>query len=205
MSPKVSKEHKEQRRANILEAAKEVFIEYGYEQTTMKHIMDAANVSRGGLYQYFSNKEDVYETILEEMLSSSIDRTEEVLNKEDASYWEYLLSCLFGTDMEPDDRMDPLASPSMEFFITGRKDQRRKAYAKTRYYNALKLFTDVIDQGKKQGEFTTSFESETIARTIISFTDGLALDHTILSTEDVKIKEQSILFVEYLKSILGVK
>ncbi len=205
MSPKVSKEHKEQRRANILEAAKDVFIEHGYEQTTMKHIMDAANVSRGGLYQYFSNKEDVYEAILEEMLGTSMDRTEEVLKSEDPSYWEYLLRCLYGPDMEPDNKMDPLASPSLEFFITGRNDPRRRKYAKTRYYNGLKLFTDVIEQGKISGEFTTSFESEMIARTIISFTDGLALDQAIITKEDVKIKEQSILFIEYLRTILGVK
>ncbi|MCA0172618.1 helix-turn-helix domain-containing protein [Bacillus sp. RAR_GA_16] len=53
----------EKRRASIIEAAKQVFIEKGYERTTMKHVMEQAKVSRGGLYQYFLNKEDLYEAI----------------------------------------------------------------------------------------------------------------------------------------------
>ncbi|MGM7703697.1 TetR family transcriptional regulator [Pseudalkalibacillus sp. Hm43] len=205
MSPKVSKEHKEQRRANILEAAKDVFIEHGYEQTTMKHIMDAANVSRGGLYQYFTNKEDVFESLLEEMLGDSVEKAKKLLAEKGLSHWELLLTCLFGEDRTPNNKMHPISATSLEFFITGRKDTRRREYGKMRYYNGVKLFADIIDEGKDCGEFTTSFESETIARTIISYTDGLAVDYAMLPSEDVKLREQSEVFIEYLKAILGVK
>ena len=98
MSPKVTEEHLKQRRAKILAAATQVFIEHGYERTTMKHVMDAANVSRGGLYQYFSNKEDLYEAILEENLSQEVLQTKELLNKQVDSYWDLLLLKLFGGD-----------------------------------------------------------------------------------------------------------
>ncbi|WP_066173806.1 TetR/AcrR family transcriptional regulator [Bacillus marinisedimentorum] len=205
MSPKVSKEHKEQRRANILEAAKEVFIEYGYERTTMKHIMDAANVSRGGLYQYFSNKEDVYEAILEESLTQSGINMQGLLKKEVPSYWDLLMRSIFGESGRPDDEMDPMAPSNLEFFVTGRNDKRRREYGRVRYYNGLKIYKDIIEQGQKSGEFSTRFDSEILARSIISSIDGLALDHTILPSEDIKLKEQSELFVEYLRMALGVE
>ncbi|WP_064091241.1 TetR/AcrR family transcriptional regulator [Rossellomorea aquimaris] len=205
MSPKVSKEHKEQRRANILEAARNVFIEHGYEKTTMKHIMDAANVSRGGLYQYFSNKEDVYETILEESLTKSLNETVDSLKEEVSSYWDLLLMSVFGEDKKPDDEMDPMAPSNLEFFITGRNDQRRREYGKVRYYDGLKIYKDIIDQGQTKGEFSSKFDSEILARSIVSFIDGLALEHSILPKEDLKLKEQSTLFVEYLKLALEVK
>ena len=73
MSPKVSQEHKEQRRSKLLQAAEEVFIEHGYEKSTMKHVMDKAGVSRGGLYQYFDNKEDLFEALIEEQEMEAID------------------------------------------------------------------------------------------------------------------------------------
>ncbi|MGM0904288.1 MAG: TetR/AcrR family transcriptional regulator [Bacillota bacterium] len=205
MSPKVSKEHLEQRRAKIVEAATKVFIEHGYERTTMKHVMDAAEVSRGGLYQYFSNKEDLFEVILAEKLSSQVLETDELLKDTVESHWDLLLTRLFGEGQEPDDKMDPLAASNLEFFITGRNDPRRRSYAQERYSYALKLYANIIKAGQQSGEFSTKYSSEMIARSIIAFIDGLALDDAILPKEDIKLKEQSILFVEYLRLALEVR
>ncbi|WP_243463003.1 TetR/AcrR family transcriptional regulator [Mesobacillus boroniphilus] len=105
----------EQRRADILKAAQEVFIEHGYERATMKHIMDAANVSRGGLYQYFSSKEAVFETILEESLAMELDDTLDMVKENATSYWDMLMKIIFGEDGEPDDDMDPLSPAKLEF------------------------------------------------------------------------------------------
>ncbi|OIK12641.1 TetR/AcrR family transcriptional regulator [Bacillus sp. MUM 13] len=205
MSPKVSEEHIKQRQAKILEAAIQVFIENGYERTTMKHVMDKANVSRGGLYQYFSNKEDLYEAILGENLSRRILETKELLKEKNNSYWDLLLLRLFGEDREPDDKMDPLAPSHLEFFITGRNDKRRRKYGKERYNYGINLYTDIIRAGQESGEFSNTHDSDIIARSIVTFIDGLAIGHAILPTEDLKMKEQSMLFVENLKMTLGVK
>ncbi|WP_085507739.1 TetR/AcrR family transcriptional regulator [Thalassobacillus devorans] len=205
MSPKVSKEHLQQRRADILEAAKRVFIQYGYEAATMKHVMEEAGVSRGGLYQYFSNKEDLYETILKENLSEVSDKTKRSLDEKTASYWDLLLLRVFGEDKQPNDEMDPLAPSNLEFFITGRNDERRRKYGQQRYRKGLKVYADVIEAGQKSGEFSSQYDSKVLARTIISFIDGLALDHAILPEEDVQLKDQSTMLLEYLKMTLNVE
>ncbi|PEJ47743.1 TetR family transcriptional regulator [Bacillus sp. AFS002410] len=204
MSPKVSKEHQQQRRTKILEAAKQVFIENGYERTTMKHVMDASNVSRGGLYQYFANKEDLFEAILADSLSRVYDETRKKLNQKVDSYWELLLLRLFGESRVPNDKMDPLAPSTLEFFITGRNDSRRRKYGKERYHFGIKIYSDVIKEGQKNKEFSTKYDSEIVARMIVSFIDGLALDYAIISNEELMMREQSILFVEFLKMALEV-
>jgi TetR/AcrR family transcriptional regulator, transcriptional repressor of aconitase len=204
MSPKVSQEHMEQRRADILKAAQQVFIEHGYERATMKHIMDAANISRGGLYQYFSSKEAVFETILEESLAMELDETLDMVKENATSYWDMLMQIIFGEDGKPDDDMDPLSPAKLEFFIIGRNDDHRREYGKVRYNNGLKIYATIIEHGQKSGEFSLRFDHQIIARSIISFIDGLAVEHAMLSKEDLKIKEQSIVFVEYLKLALGI-
>ena len=204
MSPKVSQEHMEQRRAEILKAAQQVFIEYGYERATMKHIMDAANISRGGLYQYFSSKEAVFETIMEESLAMELDDTLAMVKENATSYWDMLMKTIFGENGEPDDEMDPMAPAKLEFFIIGRDDDHRREYGTVRYNSGLKLYAHIIEQGQRSGEFSTRFNHEIIARSTIAFIDGLAVEHAMLSKEDIKIKEQSILFVEYLKLALGI-
>lgn len=205
MSPKVNEEHKKKRRANILEAAKAVFIEHGYERVTMKHIMEAAGVSRGGLYQYFSNKEEVFETILEELLTTTINKTMDLLKEEVTSYWELLIKSMFGDGEEqPDDEIDPLSPAKLEYFIIGRNDNHRRKYGKIRYENGIKIYKEIIEQGQRSMEFSSKYDSEIIARFISSFFDGLALDHAILPKEDLKLKEQSILFADHLKKVLEV-
>ncbi|ARI77373.1 TetR/AcrR family transcriptional regulator [Halobacillus mangrovi] len=205
MSPKVSKEHLAKRRAKILNAAKQVFIEHGYERTTMKLVMDAADVSRGGLYQYFSNKEDLYEALLEADLSEAVSATEETLETEVKSHWNLLKQKMFGEDGKPDDEMDPMAPSNLEFFITGRNDSRRRKYGHERYKLGLKLYANVIIAGQQTGEFSSKHDGELIAKSIVSFIDGLALDGAILPKEEIQLKEQSVLFLEYLKAVLEVK
>ena len=53
-----------QKKRFILEKAKEVFVEKGFRSVTMKDIVDACEISRGGLYLYFSSTEEVFLEVL---------------------------------------------------------------------------------------------------------------------------------------------
>ena len=53
-------EKSEQKKAYILEVARKVFMEKGYKSVTMKDIVDACEISRGGLYLYFDSTADLF-------------------------------------------------------------------------------------------------------------------------------------------------
>ena len=53
-----------QKRKYILETARKVFMEKGYLQVTMKDIVEACNISRGGLYLYFSDTGEIFLEVL---------------------------------------------------------------------------------------------------------------------------------------------
>src|SRR6266545_2026229 len=55
----------EQRRAELIDTALEVFAEKGVEGTTVKDLSEAAGVARGLLYHYFRSKEDLLRAALE--------------------------------------------------------------------------------------------------------------------------------------------
>ena len=44
-----------QKKQYILETARKVFATKGYKDVTMKDIVEACEISRGGLYLYFEN------------------------------------------------------------------------------------------------------------------------------------------------------
>lgn len=56
---------REQRRAQLLELATELFIERGFQGTSMDDIASAAGVTKPVLYQHFSSKEELYSVVIE--------------------------------------------------------------------------------------------------------------------------------------------
>ncbi|UCH85159.1 MAG: TetR/AcrR family transcriptional regulator [Candidatus Latescibacterota bacterium] len=55
---------KEQRRNDIIDAAEKVFFSKGMPNATMEEVAEAAELSKGTIYLYFKNKEDLYLAII---------------------------------------------------------------------------------------------------------------------------------------------
>jgi len=55
----------DQRRATLIEAAGRLFVEKGYEATTMDEIAAAADFAKGTLYHYFANKAELLQVLRE--------------------------------------------------------------------------------------------------------------------------------------------
>lgn len=58
----------DERRRELIDAARALFIEQGYEQTAMSEIARRANVAQGTFYIYFSSKQEVLAAIMRELL-----------------------------------------------------------------------------------------------------------------------------------------
>ena len=53
-----------QKKRYIVEKAREVFVEKGFKKVTMKDIVEACDISRGGLYLYFENTSQIFMEVL---------------------------------------------------------------------------------------------------------------------------------------------
>jgi len=65
--PKVSPEHLEARRMEILDGARRAFAEHGYEGATVTRLEEATGLSRGAIFHYFENKNDLFVELAMEM------------------------------------------------------------------------------------------------------------------------------------------
>ena len=54
----------EKKRTLILDRAKQVFIRKGYSSVTMKDIIDECEISRGGIYVYFSSVDEIFMEVI---------------------------------------------------------------------------------------------------------------------------------------------
>jgi AcrR family transcriptional regulator len=58
--PKVSEEHLEARRAEILEGARRAFAKHGYDGATVAKLEQEIGLSRGAIFHYFGSKLDLF-------------------------------------------------------------------------------------------------------------------------------------------------
>ena len=70
---------KEQRRAQVIAAARATFLASGYHAASMEEIADRAGVSKPVLYQHFPGKLDLYLAILEEGIEALLAATQQAV------------------------------------------------------------------------------------------------------------------------------
>ncbi|MFR1478960.1 MAG: TetR/AcrR family transcriptional regulator, partial [Hydrogeniiclostridium mannosilyticum] len=68
--------------SRILEVAMKLFIEKGYEQTTLQDIADSIGMTRGAIYHHFKDKAEMVDTVMACMFHKTVPYEEIKNNKE---------------------------------------------------------------------------------------------------------------------------
>ena len=72
---------KDARPQELLAAALDLFVERGYASTRLDDVAAKAGVSKGTLYLYFTNKEDLFKAVVREHLLPVLDRAEQTIDQ----------------------------------------------------------------------------------------------------------------------------
>ncbi|HMS80722.1 MAG TPA: TetR/AcrR family transcriptional regulator [Burkholderiaceae bacterium] len=87
---------KESRPAELLDAALDLFVERGYAATRLDDIASRAGVSKGTLYLYFANKEELFKALVRENIVRLLDRFRAEVEDSEAPAAELLAAFLNG-------------------------------------------------------------------------------------------------------------
>ncbi len=69
----------DERREEIIKAARELFQTNDYDKTTMQELMVKLNIAKGTIYHYFSSKQDILEAVVENIVDEELKQKEELL------------------------------------------------------------------------------------------------------------------------------
>lgn len=202
MTPKVSEEYKKKRKQELVEVAREVFVQKGFIRTTMQDIMDRAGISRGALYSYFNNIEHVFLEVLK------YDDQKDIQNfmpSGEGSNWLQIRQWIEEQRTYIERIEQTLLLAKAEFFLSSNyaNDKEHFPYIFERYIRLIEVIENVINVGENRGEFNPQQPSHTIARYIISFLNGLMLDTFQFGYEQTKVKEQLSILLFTLEKLLN--
>jgi AcrR family transcriptional regulator len=187
MSPRI--DVSEERKAQILEAAKESFTERGFHKTRMSDIAEASGLSKGTLYWYFESKDAIILSLLERVFEPELQDLKSLLN-DDQSAKERLLAY---AERGADDIIKMLNWMPLvyEFLVLAFRRDVIKTFISTFYQRNLDLLENLIQQGIDSGEFHSinAQEAAIAMGSIIEGTvmlwiydpEGIDIKHHILS------------------------
>lgn len=73
-------------REKIIDAATKVFFEHGYEEASVKMIIDEAGIVTGSFYHFFPSKEALFEAVIAQFLQDYTERIGTILVNESLSF-----------------------------------------------------------------------------------------------------------------------
>lgn len=87
---------KEARPQELLAAALDLFVERGYAATRLDDVAAQAGVSKGTLYLYFTNKEELFKAVVRENMLPVLGEAEEIVSKHDGHSRELFIEIMRG-------------------------------------------------------------------------------------------------------------
>jgi AcrR family transcriptional regulator len=167
--PKVVPEYKEEAKKKIITAGMEVLGRKGYCATTMDDIAAHLGVSKGALYLYFKNKDDLVVEVVTTMHTQTLNRAMVAFpNNAPLDAWTALLDELLNTDMEHNSLFLEITAMSV------RNPVIRKSFSEKTLFG-LEAATCGIAFQQHQGLVRRDADPRTLAMAVLSIFDGLRI------------------------------
>ncbi|MEU1672906.1 ScbR family autoregulator-binding transcription factor [Streptomyces roseifaciens] len=172
----------------ILEAAGEVFDEYGYESATIAEILGRAGVTKGALYFHFASKEELARGVLSEALT-----TEGVMPQE-SRLQEWVDVGMVLAHRLP---REPLLSAAIRLSA----DRKARDLFGTSWPAWISFIAGQLTAAKEQGELLPHVDTERIAVLFVSAWTGVEILSTALDGGDSLEERIALLYDTILPGI----
>ena len=185
-----------QKKKYILEKARTVFSEKGFKNVTMKDIVDACEISRGGLYLYFSSTEEIFLAVLADDTSEDDEEAVVAALSGDASAGDMLALFLKEQKKEILRKKNNLTVATYEYFSlhkAGTKDNPLK----NQFDTAVRIVEKLIENGVDSGEFYCE-NPVGCARNLMYVVEGLKISSKTIGVSEEAIDRELMYVLEGL-------
>lgn len=164
----------EKRKQELLKIAYRMFIQKGYEETSIDEIIAEAHIAKGTYYYHFPSKEALLEEVINMMIEYEVSRAKEVVASQ-MPVPQKLVGVIASLRPEQDESCIADALNQKENIIMHEKVSRRIVG------EAVPLLAEVVSEGIAQGIFSCEHIEERVRMILIisqnmfdngSFTEG---------------------------------
>lgn len=158
----------DERRAEILDCAQKFFYTKGYEQTSVRDIIDDIGVAKGTFYHYFTSKQALLEALIDRLTEQALAITQPIIEDDQLNAVEKLTH-YYGQAVNWKTENKALFLPLLHVLYL---DENIVLRNKLKEFTIMRItpdFTRVIEQGIAEELFSVTYPVET-AVIILSMT-----------------------------------
>ncbi|SFM11950.1 TetR/AcrR family transcriptional regulator [Halanaerobium salsuginis] len=187
------------RRDTILNEAEKLFIEDGFEKTTVKDIAERAGVAKGTFYYYFDTKEDIITALLERRYNHTEEKAKYILENDSYSALEKLEKIILRLIFTRRGNFKVY-----EFFKIDENAKFMKERNKEFWNKFIPLFTQVVKEGVASGEFEIEYPEEVTEILFMGIDSFLHRHYANFTTEEM-YQDKFCAVEEILNKTLNLK
>ena len=180
----------EQRKQELLNLAYRMFIEKGYENTSIDEIVAKAGIAKGTYYYYFASKEATLEAVIEKMIEKESTVAKEILTKP-LPIPEKLVSVVNAFRPDKEEAVITDVLERKENIIM--HDKMCKKIVEV----AVPILAEIVKEGIAQGIFTCNYIEERVKMLLVM--SQHMFDYGNFGEKDVGV------YIDMLEKSLGAK
>ncbi|SDK19866.1 TetR/AcrR family transcriptional regulator [Streptomyces indicus] len=186
---RVSQEHLDARRRQIMVGARRCFARNGFHATSMQDVLKEVGLSAGAVYRYFSGKEALIDAIVEEAFGVIRGAFDEAAGQNPPPLPDELLAfvlrrCFAGTGFETEQEFGRLVL-QVWGEATRNEELRPKIWEAVSAMRAG--WTRVVKEYQRQGILPDDAEPEFVARTLMGCAMGFIAQQALFG--DLRIEQ----------------
>ena len=176
MCPRVSFQYKQNIKNKIIESAIITFSKYGYDKSRMDDIAIRANLSKGTIYIYFKNKEELFNAISERNTNELKNQLTKLFDNKDD-----LITCI---ENFYEDFNDQGYRMFFEIIAESTRNTNLKQLLYQQRKKILDIIIDYLNIQKNKGFIRKDIEIAEIAYGFVSLYDGIKINKVLGITEN---------------------
>ena len=175
-----------QKKQYILDTARKVFVEKGYKNVTMKDIVEACDISRGGLYLYFGSTEELLLAVLQKDAEEIDDIFSESIAGEDSAA-DILTLFLKEQKKELLRKKNNLTMAVYEYAFENK--EKKDQMMRRQFEAGVRVLEKLIESGISSGEFYCE-NPKGAANNIIYVLEGMKINSQTMGITEAMVDEQ---------------
>ncbi|MDT0309083.1 helix-turn-helix domain-containing protein [Streptomyces sp. DSM 44917] len=181
---RVSQEHLEARRRQILQGAARCFARDGFHATSMADVFKETGLSAGAVYRYFPSKEAIVGAIAHEVLSTVRAAFDEAAAAPRPPWPDEILEVALGRVTEVLVFPPPLV---VQVWAETFRDPGLAAILREALSGLIDAWTSVVKAYQEQGMMRPDVDPAHVARTLLACAQGYMLQRAIMAPFDLSV------------------
>ena len=184
-----------QKKQYILDTARKVFADKGYKRVTMTDIVEACEISRGGLYLYFESIEQIFLEVLQIDANETDDIFSESITQEDTAA-DIMTLFLKEQKKEILRKSNSLTMAVYEYFFDQQKEDKNNMLRR-QFDAGVRVLEKLIETGIANGEFYCE-DPRGAASNIMYVLEGLKVNALTFGVNEKMVDEQLLYIMQGL-------